>query len=83
VKGSAAKLWAEYEPLLHWLSRADSETFAAWCSLTAEFAKDPERMQSARISQMRVLAAELGMTPSARTRLGAMGEAKAPNKYLD
>ena len=70
LKGRAAALWAEYAPQLHWLARVDSEMLAAWCALTAEFQKRPEAMTAARIGQMRTLAAELGMSPSSRTRLG-------------
>ena len=82
LKGAAARLWSEYAPLLPWLGRADSEALAWWCSLAAEFAAD-QRMLAARISQMRTLAAELGMTPSARTRLGTIaGEPKKPNRYF-
>lgn len=67
---SAARLWNQYAPILHWLTSADSSTFAQWCVLQAEFEKDPAAMTASRISQIRALAGELGMTPSARTRLG-------------
>src|SRR5687768_12733153 len=82
LKGARARLWDEYAPLLPWLARVDSETLAAWCCLAAEFSAAPDRMLSARISQMRTLAAELGMTPSARTRLGTQNESKEKNKYF-
>jgi phage terminase small subunit len=82
LRGTGARLWAEYAPLLPWLGRVDSETLAAWCALSAEFQRNPENMNAARISQMRVLAAELGMTPSARTRLIAPHEPKEPSKYF-
>ena len=71
LKPLAATIWNEYAPLLPWLGRCDSEMLATWCVLAAQFSREQEAMDSARLGQMRVLAAELGMTPSARTRLGA------------
>jgi phage terminase small subunit len=70
LKGAARKIWEEHAPLLPWLVRVDSETLATWCVLASEFHRDPHGMLAARISQMRTLAAELGMTPSGRTRIG-------------
>lgn len=71
LKGIPKRIWEETAPLLPWLGRVDSETLAVWCCLATEFRKDPHGMQAARISQMRTLAAELGMTPSGRTRIGS------------
>jgi phage terminase small subunit len=70
LKGTAVGFWNDYAPLLPWLGRCDSEMLATWCVLAAQFAKYQAALDSARIAQLRVLAAELGMSPSARTRLG-------------
>jgi phage terminase small subunit len=72
LKGRAAALWDQYAPelmRLGVLTVVDSHMFAAWCSLAAEFEKDPRMMTAARIGQMRGLAAAFGMDASARSRL--------------
>ena len=78
VRGRAAKIWAEYVERAFWLTEAESHILAAWCSLTAELEKDIDRMTASRISQWRTLAAELGLTPSSRVRLGQGGDKKNP-----
>ena len=79
LRGSRA-IVGPLRALLTWLAEADTETLAAWCALAAEFQKDTRSMTAARIGQMRTLAAELGMTPSARTRLGAIPRAPTKKK---
>jgi phage terminase small subunit len=75
LKRRAARIWDEYAPRLPWLGEIDSAMLAAWCSLYSELEADPT-LAAPRISQMRGLVAELGLTPSARTRFKADGEKK-------
>jgi len=84
LKRRAARIWDEYAPRMVWLGEIDSAMLAAWCSLFAEFEAD-QAMSAPRISQMRGLAAELGLTPSARTRFRTDGDktkADPAAKYL-
>jgi hypothetical protein len=69
LKGRPARLWIEYVDRAFWLTAAESHIFAAWCCLAVEFERDPDRMPAARIGQWRALTAELGLTPSSRSRL--------------
>jgi phage terminase small subunit len=72
LKGRAAKIWAEYAPQLirlRLLTEIDAHHFAAWCSLAAEFERDPQRMTASRIAQMRTLGSLFGLDPSSRARL--------------
>ena len=80
LKGRAAKVWAEYVDIAFWLTEAESHILAVWCSLTAEIESSVALMPAARISQWRTLAAELGLTPSARARLGQEGGKKDGKK---
>ncbi len=84
VQGRAAKIWAEVLPALPWLHRLDRYCFAAWCCLQAEFKRDPAAMMPARLSLLRLLAWDLGLTAAGRARLGFMVAPPAePDPYLD
>ncbi len=69
VKGRAKKVWDEVVGQLFWLTEPDSHKLAVWCGLYAEIAAGLEHVNSARITQWRVLGSELGLDPSARARL--------------
>ena len=69
LTGRAAALWSEVLPRLPWVVFVDGPMLGLWCVLQAELEADPVAMNSARISQLRSVAAELGMSPSSRTRL--------------
>jgi hypothetical protein len=81
VKGLSAKVWNEYLDRLPWLGGADSDSFGAWCRLTAEIRLGLDKMDSARITQWRLLGSDLGVTPASRTKLGtSRGAAVTPRK---
>ena len=69
LRGRAAKIWKEIAPQLFWLAEADSHKLAVWCGLYAEVQSGLEHVNSARLTQWRVLGSELGLDPSARARL--------------
>lgn len=73
VRDSAAELWNHYAPDLiakGVLTNWDVEAFAQWCCLAAEFRRDPERMITAKLTQMRLLAEMFGMAgPVSRERM--------------
>jgi len=74
LKGAASRIWDEYCPRLVKMGTAyevDSAALAAWCCLQAEFQKDPARMNSSRIAQMRAYEDRFGMNASARAKLGS------------
>jgi phage terminase small subunit len=86
LKGRAAKLWDQYAPeliRLRVLTVIDAHNFAAWCSLAAEFEKDPAGMVAAKIGQMRGLASSFGMDAAARARLGGSGEKPAEDPFVE
>jgi len=76
LKGRAGRVWDRIAPKLDWLTEVDSDMLALWCGLQAEHESNLEDMPSSRISQMRTLAAELGLTASGRARIGASGKPK-------
>ena len=83
-RGRAAKLWAEALPALPWLHRVDKYCFALWCVLQAEFERNPAAMMAARISLLRLIAGDLGLTAAGRARLGFTAAPPAePDPYLD
>lgn len=89
VKGRAAKIWQTYAPQLMKLgvlTSVDAHMFGMWCCIASEFEKDPDRMPSSRISQMRALASSFGMDASSRSRLSVKdaGESQDPtDKYFN
>lgn len=76
LKGRAGRIWDRIAPKLEWLTEIDSDMVALWCGLQAEHEDNLRDMPSARVAQMRTLAAELGMTASGRARIGASGKPK-------
>lgn len=80
LKGLGARVWKEIVDKLPWLAAADSTTLALWCGLEAEHREGGvQRMDSARITQYRLLANDLGMTPGGRAKLGT-GSGKGKGK---
>src|SRR5262249_7415297 len=72
VKGTAAKLWAQYAPGLiaqGVLTSWDVDMFGAWCVLMSEFQTNPQKFTAAQMSQMRALASAFGLLPAERSRL--------------
>lgn len=69
LKGKAGKIWNETAPKLFWLTDSDSDKLAVWCGLYAEIAAGLAQVNSARLTQWRVLGSELGMDPSARAKI--------------
>ena len=83
VKGRSAKLWKQYAPDLEAkgvLTAWDVDMFGAWCCLMAELQIEPRLFTAAKLSQLRALASEFGLTPPARARLktGADEKEKDP-----
>ena len=85
VKERAAKLWAETLPVLPWLCVTDRYCFSMWCVLQAEFERDPAVTLAARISLLRLLANDLGLTAAGRARLGftLTPPPSEPDPYFD
>lgn len=73
----ASKIWEQYAPQLiqnEILTAWDCHTFGVWCYLMADFAKCPEKFDSARMTQMRMLASCFGLEPSSRGKFKLSGE---------
>lgn len=71
MSGRQADLWAQFVAPAWWLTEFDAPAAWLWCQLQAEAEANPTGFLSARIGQLRGLYNELGLTPSARTRLGS------------
>ena len=84
VRGRAARLWAEALPKLPWLHRVDKYCLSLWCVLLAEFEADPRAMKAARISLLRLMASDIGLSAAGRARLGlTVAPPAEPDPYLD
>ena len=70
LRGRAAELFEEVEPLCPWLRAPDSHALAIWAKLVVEAERSVAKMPASRLAQLRGLAAELGLTPGSRARLG-------------
>lgn len=77
--------WRRFIDKAWWLTDHDVPKAYAWVCLWCEFLSKPKDMNSARISQMRILASELGLDPGERARMGVSGGSKEnPNdKFFD
>lgn len=72
LSGRARKLWEEYAPKLTkagTLNELNGHALAMWCSLTAEFEKDPKAMPASRYAQIRALGAPFGLTGGSAQKL--------------
>lgn len=77
----AVAVWNEVAPRIQamgLLTDADQETFARYCTLTAEHRKDPEKFPASKMARLDSLEARFGMDPSSRARLGGAGKKNAP-----
>jgi len=74
--GRPGQLWDEVVSRAPWLAAADSYKLHMFCALHAEFERSPAKMIASRLSQLRALGSELGLDPSARTRVGGSGAGK-------
>lgn len=83
---SASREWDRVMPLLldmGQISKHDQMPLAAYCELSAEFARNPYDFPSAKMTQLRLLMGDFGMTPSARAKIPKR-KAKAPgNPYAE
>ena len=75
----AKKIWDYYAPMLEAqgvLTSWDVHMFGAWCCLAAEFEIHPARFNSAKLAQMRGLAAAFGLDgPKSRAQM-SVGDGK-------
>jgi len=74
LSASAIIVWQELIPELEaagYLARLDGMALATYCELAAEFIADPPAFPPQKLSQMRGLMSELGLTPSGRAKLPA------------
>lgn len=86
IKFRAKEIWEEYEPIfkaMGTLTVADVRAFAKWCKLEADFEEHPPN--AALVAQARLLGADLGVSASARAKIGlGKGKQKAPeDKYFN
>jgi hypothetical protein len=69
LQGRAAELWDEVLARTDWLAEADSYLLHIWVQLMAEFERAPDKMVAARLTQLRLAGASLGLDPTTRPRL--------------
>lgn len=83
IKGRALALWNEYLPEMPYLAKLDGPKFAHWCRAEADYEKNGELWPTARHAEQRKLASELGMDPTARTRISSGGNTGKPDEGED
>lgn len=69
---TASREWDRVLPLLlesGRISQHDSMAIAAYCELAAEFIESPSEFPSSKMTQLRLIMGDLGMTPSSRDKL--------------
>ena len=75
----ARDVWAEIESLAipGVLTGADRLTFEIMCNTFAEYRRDPENFQTARITALLAMLSRFGMSPADRNRLAAPAKPKS------
>ena len=84
-KGRATVLWNQKARDAWWLGNVDGDLLGIWCCLKAEFERDPESMNSSRITRLTAVGSELGFGPASRTRIEGHGISAPTTKdpYFD
>ena len=79
------ELWDRYINTAWWLGTHDEQKAYMWVCLQSEFNRKPAEMNSARITQLRMLGTELGFDPCARARMGTekRGKKNQADKFFD
>lgn len=83
---AAKRIWHNTLPGLYWLHKLDGGIYAVYCALQAEFESNTSGMQTARISLLRQIGNDLGISSVGRARLGLPAEEPAPRQpdaYFD
>lgn len=73
-------LWNEFAPIckaLGTLTVADTRTLANWCVKQAQIEKEKGEMKDSGLSQLRQLAASLGLDAASKIRIGVLGGGKS------
>lgn len=63
------------------LTALDTTALRAYCELSGELAEDPRAFTAARHTALRLLAAELGLTPASRTKLPEAKQERPENPF--
>lgn len=72
------KVWDRYIEPAKWLQDGDAPLAYAWTVIFANFLDDSDSVSAAQLSQMRLMAGDLGLRPADRQRLSRSKEAKDP-----
>lgn len=63
------KVWDRYIEPAKWLQEADTALAYVFVCIMARYLKDAEEVTAAELSQMRLIAGDLGLRPAERQRL--------------
>ena len=64
-------VWDKFIEPATWLSQSDTALAYAWTKIFARFLAEPDEMPAAMLSQMRLLAGDLGLNPGEQQRLSS------------
>lgn len=79
----ASVVWDDIAPSLTEsgvLGENDFMALAAYCELFSEFKENPQEFPSSKMTQLRLLMADFGLTPSSRGSVGGQSK-KQGNKF--
>jgi len=77
--GGAVEEWLLVVPKLlksGVIKETDEMALSVYCELASEFKEDPSEFPAAKITQLRLLMADFGMTPHSRSGLPELGSKK-------
>ncbi len=86
LSAAASAEWDRSVPIMEgagYLSVNDQMPLALYCELVADFQADPKGFPAARLTQLRLLMGELGMTPASRAKITVKKTDKPSNPFGD
>ena len=81
----AKREWERVVPSLYeraMVNHYDSMALASYCELAAEFQISPSEFPAAKLTQMRLLLADFGMTPTGRAKM-AIPDPEKKNTFME
>ena len=78
LTASQRKIWERYIDPAGWIADGDSMLAYAYVVLSAKLLKDPDEVTAAELSQLRLIAGDLGLRPAERQRLSKPKEKADP-----
>lgn len=82
LTAAQARVWDKYIEPARWLQDADTALAFVFVSIMARYLKNAEAVTAAELSQMRLIAGDLGLRPAERQRLAKQKDADPASEFF-